>query len=165
MSVMTIPHDIFLQQQMIFGRTHCDFRIGDFIHFINENVYGLLFIIFLIHVFYVWISNFRTREKYQIESVPDRFIAKRCKEDDGENDEHSGRDYIYLVDEKARTYQRLEDTFTRYALGYPRPPRKEGDFFNSPFSKAGYSMRKRIKIRKIILNFDFLKSTDDDKKK
>ena len=73
-----------------------------------------------------------------------KFTVKRCEEDGDEGRRH----HVYLINERDKTYQRVEDTYTLNKLGYGAASRKDKTFL---FSKNDYKIEKRIKVRKILI--------------
>jgi hypothetical protein len=129
--------------------------------FVDENLLGIIFIIFLsifvirliiLYFFY----NRKTINKYKREKNGNdkKFTTKRCKEDGDDK----GRNNVYLINEEGKTYQLLVDYFTLKTLGYGSASRKD----ELCFSNQEYTIGKRIKIYKIFFDVkDIFKLSND----
>ena len=122
-------------------------KFKNLIIFIDENILGIIFSIFILYVLFYLLfrlpHNLKIIKKYKRENGNNdiKFITQRCKEDGDEK----GRHYVYLINTKDKTYQWLEDEYTIKRLGYGYASRKE-----NLFSNKEYTIKERIKIYNII---------------
>lgn len=124
-----------------------------FVGFVNKNVAGIIFLIFVVYLLLVYrwpcklCHNYKILKKYKRENNNNdkKFKTMRCYEDGDEK----GRHNVYLIDEEntAKTYQLIVDYYTLKELGYGSASRKDSDKL---FSKNDYEIRSRIKIYNII---------------
>jgi len=120
--------------------------IKNFIIFFNNNLLGIIFLIFSLSFIIITILNYINLIIYKGEyrSNDKKFITKRCKED-GNN---SGRNHVYLINKENKTYQRIADRYTLNQLGYGSASREEYDCF----SILDYKIKNRIKIYNILFD-------------
>ncbi|PIV51096.1 hypothetical protein CO115_01355 [Candidatus Falkowbacteria bacterium CG_4_9_14_3_um_filter_36_9] len=81
-------------------------KFKNLIIFIDENILGIIFSIFILYVLFYLLfrlpHNLKIIKKYKRENGNNdiKFITQRCKEDGDEK----GRHYVYLINTKDKTY-------------------------------------------------------------
>lgn len=120
-------------------------KSGGFMEFINENVLGFLFLIWLLVAIVRIIHNFTMRIRYRAGNS--KYEIKRDENEGKESERHS----IYIVCKEKncngkKTYHHV-NTYTYETLGYLRPPRDK-DLFNS--KDGDYVNGKNVIIYNII---------------
>lgn len=116
---------------------------------------SLVLLFFLLIFISTTVLNVLTKRSYKREKNNNckKFSAKRCLED-------GKRDYIYLIEEKSKTYQRIVNLYILDKLGYPRPSRDDKECF-SLFD--GYVLKNEIKIYNLISDIREIVKLQTDK--